>query len=221
LRVLIVDDHVLFREGLVGLLSQQPDITVIGQAGSVQAAVAKALELQPDLVLLDISLPDGSGLEAMNSILKSQPETKIVILTVHETSDFLLAAVRSGAKGYLLKNTPISRLVISLRALERGEAALSRRMFMQVMGEVKRLATMADPNQVGVPGLTHREQQVLELLGNKATNQEIALSLVISENTVKVHVRKILEKLKLVNRREASEYARRIGLVKINGEPVE
>jgi DNA-binding NarL/FixJ family response regulator len=221
MRVLIVDDHILFREGLAAMLSQQPDLDVTGFAGSVVDAVTKALELQPDLVLLDISLPDGSGLDAINAILANRPETKIVVLTVHESDDLLLAAVRSGAKGFLMKNTPISKLVLSLRALERGEPALSRKMFGQVLNEVNRLGTMVDPNQVGIPGLTHRELQVLKLLGEKATNQEIALSLVISQNTVKVHVRKVLDKLKLMNRREAKEFARRIGLVKIPYEPPE
>lgn len=203
------------------MLSHQPGLDIVGQAGSVHDAIAQALELQPDLVLLDISLPDGSGLDAMKSILTHCPDTKIVILTIHETDDLLLTAVRNGAKGYLLKNTPVSKLITSLRAIERGEAAISRAMVGRVLEEMSRLGTTHNLNQMNIPGLTARESQVLEELGSGASNREIAMNLVISLNTVKVHVRNILDKLKLRNRREAAQYAHRVGLMKSSDSPQE
>jgi DNA-binding NarL/FixJ family response regulator len=196
------------------MLTLQPDLKIVGQAGLARDAVTKALELQPDLVLLDIYLPDGSGLDVMKSILIGRPETKIVILTIHETDQLLVTAILNGATGYILKNTPTAKLLLSLRALERGEPAISRAMLGRVLGEISRIVAAQEHNQLGMTGITAREQQVLTLIGNGATNQEIAVQLVIAHNTVKVHVRKILEKLNLRNRYEAAQFARRVGLVK-------
>jgi DNA-binding NarL/FixJ family response regulator len=213
MRILVVDDHVLFREGLVSMLTGQPDFSVVGEAGSVEDAITKARDLKPDLILLDIGLPDGSGLDAARAIFAERPEVKIVMLTVYETDDLLLGAVRSGAKGYLYKNTPISKLLAALRALERGEPAISRTMAGRILEEFTRLGSVKEPvENNNISGLTLRELEVLKLLGTGASNREIAESLFISINTVKIHVHNLLEKLSLRNRREATWFARRHGL---------
>jgi len=210
LKVLIVDDHNLFREGLVSLLSSYPDISIVGEAGTVRGAIEKTLELDPDLVLLDISLPDGSGIDALRDILTQRPDIKVVMLTIHDTDELLLSAIRSGAAGYLLKDIPISKLVMSLRGLAQGEIALSRRMTTRIVEEFRRVGkTQELGNHNTTDVLTMRELEILQLLGTGATNQNIADRLVLSENTVKVHVHNILEKLNLRNRREAALYARR------------
>lgn len=206
MRILVVDDHNLFREGLVSLLSSYPDLTVVGQASTAKGAVEKAVELSPDLVLLDVSLPDRSGIEAISEILSLRPETKIVMLTVYETDNLLLEAVRNGAAGYLLKDIPITKLLVALRGLANGEAALSRKMTARIMKEYQRNKA----NGVGgdrMNTLTMRELEILDLIITGATNQEIADRLVLSENTVKVHIHNILEKLHLRNRHEATRYA--------------
>ena len=207
LRVLFVDDHILIREGLVSLLNSQPDLEVVGQAGSVREAIELARELKPDLILMDFGLPDGTGLDATKIILADQPNTKIVFLTVHEEDDRLFAAIRSGAKGYLLKNVPVSRLLAFLRGLERGEAAITPAMTSRVLNEFARLEpthSQTEPDE-----LTTRELEVLRELSTGASNREIAGRLIIAENTVKNHVSNILNKLSLRNRREAAEFARR------------
>jgi DNA-binding NarL/FixJ family response regulator len=219
MRILVVDDHVLFREGLISMLENQPDINVIGEAGSVGEAVEKALELKPELILMDLLLPDGSGLDAMKMILSPLPETKVLILTFYESDEMLIAAIRSGAKGYMLKSTPITKLIASLRAVERGEAALSRAMTGRILEEFSRMEVVPDQSQNGIKGLTSRELQVLEQLGSGATNREIANRLYIAENTVKIHVHNIYDKLNLKNRHEAVRFARRLGMTKTSSSP--
>ncbi len=218
MRILIVDDHVLFREGLVSLLKAQPDITVIGEAGCVHEAVAMARELGPDLVLMDFGLPDGTGLDATQAILADRPEINIVFLTVHEQDDRLFAAIRSGAKGYLLKNVPVSRLLTYLRGVECGEAAISGAMTSRILDEFARLGSARASGQAEVRELTSREIVILKELTTGATNREIASRLFISENTVKNHVGNILTKLNLRNRREAASFAHRHGLTNSSSE---
>jgi DNA-binding NarL/FixJ family response regulator len=212
-RILLVDDHLLFREGLAGLLKTQPDMSVVAEAGTVAEAIALARDLEPDLILMDFSLPDGTGLDATMAILKAQPAIKIVFLTFHDDDQRLFAALRAGARGYLLKNVSTSKLVAYLRGVEEGEAALTPRMTGRILDEFAREGTPADPVPPLPAGLTPRELEVLGELATRATNQEIADRLFISENTVKNHVRSILSKLELQNRREAARFARERGLV--------
>jgi len=214
MRILLVDDHVLFREGLVSLLNNQPDLCVVGQAGSVHEAITMTRELCPDLVLMDFGLPDGTGLDATQAILADQPEVKIVFLTVHEEDDRLFAAIRSGAKGYLLKNVPVAKLLAFLRGIEQGEAAITPAMASRLMAEFSRLGHRREFDRMESSELTSRELEVLSELAYGATNSEIAKRLIIAENTVKNHVRNILAKLNLRNRREATNFAHRQGLVK-------
>ena len=208
MRILLVDDHILFREGIASLLCGQPDLSVVGEAGSVPDAIKLARELQPDLVLLDLGLPPGSGLDAMRSILAERPETNIVMLTLHEQDELLFAAIRGGAKGYLLKNTPVSKLVSYLRGVELGEAAITPRLAGRIIEEFSRSRPPRESGD-GLGKLTPREAEVLQELTTGATNREIAGRLVLSEQTVKNYVRKILSKLHIKNRREAARFAHR------------
>jgi DNA-binding NarL/FixJ family response regulator len=208
IKLLIVDDHVVLRDGLVSLFTPQPDFEVVGEAGTVSEAVTKACDLEPDLVLMDIGLPDGSGVEATKAILARRPDTDIVILTLYDSDELLMDAIRSGAKGYLLKTTPAARVIASLRALVRGEPALSPRMTGRVMAGLASEKHPTDEEKISaIDHLTARELEVLGEISKGATNKEIAERLFISVNTVKNHVHEILNKLELKNRREAASFA--------------
>jgi DNA-binding NarL/FixJ family response regulator len=218
MRVLIVDDHILFREGLVGLLRSQADMDVVGECGSVREAVSLSLQTRPEIILMDFSLPDGTGLEATRAILAELPDTQIIFLTIHDDDERLILAVRAGAKGYLLKNLSVNKLLASLRALERGEAAVSRTMMARILQEFAVSTPSNGQSPSPLVGLTSREIEVLQELADGITNQEIATRLYISENTVKNHIHNILEKLSLNNRREAIDFARKNGLSAFNGK---
>ena len=215
MRLIIIDDHILFRKGLVSLLSSQPEFDVVGEANSGEEAIVKVSELQPDLVLVEIDLKDGSGLETIDKIISCHPQACVVVLTLLESNEAMIAAIRSGARGYLLKNTPLPKLVTALKAVANGEAALSRKMTGRILEELSQQKKYKGTNLVGLNGLTDREIEVLKYLGSGATNHEISERLFIAHNTVKNHVHKILSKLKLKNRREAAKFARYRGLVKI------
>lgn len=202
MRVLIVDDHILLRGGIVNLLDAQPDIDVIGQAGTVEETIVMVDQLKPDIVLMDFSLPDGTGLDATKTILTTHPETKIVFLTVHAQDDLLFNAIRAGAKGYLLKNVQPQELVAFLRGVDHGETALTPTMVSRLAEEYARVTASAQDRSPQFDAISAREWEVMELIATGATNREIASQLVISENTVKNHVRNILAKLNFQNRRE-------------------
>lgn len=212
MKLIIVDDHILFREGLAAIIRTETDMDVIGQAGSVQEAIQLVKTLKPDLILMDFGLPDGTGAEATREILKEHPQCKIIFLTMSEEDEHLFAAIRSGAKGYLLKNMRPSKLVATLRSVKQGESALSRSMTLRLMEELAR--TKESPREAVDPTLTRREMEVLRELASGLSNQAIAERLVISENTVKYHVHSIFEKLNLSDRRDATAYAREHGLLK-------
>lgn len=209
IRILLVDDHVLFREGLAGLLRPEPDFDLVGQAGTAREAIQLARQLQPDLILMDFTLPDGTGLDVTQAVLETNPSVSIVFLTIHEDDDRLFSAIRSGAKGYLLKNVPVDSLLASLRGLQRGEAPLSPTLTLRMINEFSRLTASEPADASALLNLTNREVDILRLLAHGATNQEIAARLVISENTVKNHVHNILEKLNVRNRREAARFAKK------------
>jgi DNA-binding NarL/FixJ family response regulator len=211
-KTLLVDDHIMFREGLANILKSQPDFQVIGQAGTVREAIESARELRPDIILMDLRLPDGSGVEATRAILDERPETIVIFLTVFDTNQFLFAAIRSGAKGYLLKSQPSKQLLASLRAIERGEAAISRTMSRQIMDEFSRQGPPAEPSQSKLSKLTLREFEIMQELSTGLTNREIAERFVLSETTVKNVIHSILSKLNLKNRHEVIWFARRQGV---------
>lgn len=209
-RILLVDDHNLFREGLTRLINDEKDLDVVGAAGSVKEAIALATSLHPELVLMDYELPDGTGLDATTAILQIYPDISIVFLTMHSEDDQLFQAIRYGAKGYLVKGTSLVDFLTGLRGALRGEPALSPSMATRILAEFSRLqlkrgATHDAPTEL----LTSREDEVLDQIASGATNREIANKLKVTESTVKNHVHNILLKLHLVNRRAAAQYARR------------
>ena len=211
-KILVIDDHILFREGLISLFSSTPDFEIVGEAGNVKDGVQSALTLSPDIILMDFSLPDGTGLDATRAILKEISNCKIIFLTVYEANDKLFAAVREGAKGYLPKNVVGSNLISSLRALERDEMAISRKMTSRIIEEFSRSSAQSVVNEELYTKLSPREFDVLCELQPGVTNLEIAQRMYLSENTVKHHVRNILNKLEVKNRREASLIAQQAGL---------
>lgn len=211
MRTIIVDDHTLFREGLAAIIRKEPDIEVVGLVGTVQEAVEAVRRLKPDIVLMDFSLPDGTGADATRMIVQEDPRCKVVFLTMSDKDEDLLAAIRSGAVGYLMKNLAPSKLVAALRSVQKGEGALSRSMTLRLMKEFSRTK---EPEPLGEPALgklTLREKELLAELAAGKSNQEIAQQLSISENTVKYHVHSILEKLNLRDRKEAASFAREHG----------
>lgn len=211
-KVMVIDDHILFREGLISLFHSTPDFEIVGEAGSVQEGIESSRSLQPDIILMDYSLPDGTGLDATQEILREIPGCKIIFLTVHETDDKLFAAIRAGAKGFLPKNVAGSHLISSLRALDRDEMALSRKMTSRIVDEFSHSSHQNTLNDEIFKKLSPRELDVLCELESGASNFEIAQKLFLSENTIKHHVRSVLEKLNVNNRREASLIAQQAGL---------
>jgi two-component system nitrate/nitrite response regulator NarL len=215
-RILLVDDHILFRKGLAQLLNSQPDFLVIGEAADGLEALEKARTLMPDLILMDVDMPRCDGREATRLIKAELPYVVIVILTVSDDEQDLFAAIKNGAQGYLLKKIDPTDLFEQLRGLARGEAALSRLMANKILREFARGEPASPRPTDGV--LTEREQQVLQLVARGSTNREIAEALVIAENTVKNHLRNILTKLHVDNRVQAAAYALREGLASTDTE---
>ena len=203
IRILLVDDHVMFREGLVSLLRMQPEFEVVGEAGTVQEAIALVNRQSPDVVLMDFGLPDGSGVDATKAILNDRPDTIVVILTVHDTDDRLLAAIRAGAKGYLLKNLPMAKLVAALRGLDRKEAAMSRGMMFRVLDAFSAEINFSQHAESGLASLSLRELEVLRLVAAGLPNKQIAAELNISLRTVEGHLNNIFGKLGVASRTEA------------------
>ncbi len=212
--VLLVDDHVLFREGLRSLMSRWGDFDVVGEAADGAEALELARELLPDLVLMDVTMPVMDGLEATRRIVREVPTVRVVMLTVSEDQEDLLQALKNGAQGYLLKNTPSAKLVDYLRGVLRGESALSGAMATKVLAEFMQPRAPADALcRVALEPLSARELQVLQLVAEGLSNAEIGERLYLSENTVKKHLRNILQKLHLNNRVQVAVYAAREGLL--------
>lgn len=212
-KVLIIDDHTLFREGLKALLTRQEGVEVIGEAGDGAEGVRKVMDLGPDVVLMDIKMPDMTGLEALRLIMESRPDTKVIILTVSEDDEDLFTAVRAGAKGYLLKNVEADKLISSIHQVARGEAALSGRLAERIFAEFREMASGAKSEKPPKDLLSNREREILIHLTNGKSNKEIANILDIAESTVKIHVQNIMRKLNVTSRVQAAVYALEHGLV--------
>ena len=210
LRVLIVDDHALFRRGLQMVLRQERDIEVVGEASDGHEAIAKAQETSPDVILMDIRMPRRSGIEATLQIKDILPDAKILMLTISDEEGDLYEAVKAGASGYLLKEISIEEVGDAIRTVAAGQSRLSPSMATKLLEEFKLISKRADEAQpLPPPRLTDREMEVLRLVAEGDSNRDIAKKLLISENTVKNHIRNILEKLHLHSRMEAVVYAGR------------
>jgi DNA-binding NarL/FixJ family response regulator len=216
IRVLLADDHALFREGLASLLSSQLDIEVVGEAEDGLEALVMAKELQPDIILMDVTMPGCDGLEATRLIKGAVPEVNIVMLTVHDDDDRLFEAIKHGAAGYVLKSTASETLMPLLRGVMHGEPAISGTMAARILKEFRWLAkhTPSSPEQEDAPVLTPREKEVLRLAAAGAMDKEIAAQLSISIHTVKTHMRNILSKLHATSRHQAAAYAVQEGLIR-------
>ncbi|HEY7485382.1 MAG TPA: response regulator transcription factor [Streptosporangiaceae bacterium] len=217
IRVLIVDDHALFRRGLEMVLEEQGDIEVVGEGSDGNEAVEKAGDLLPDVVLMDIRMPRRGGIEACTAIKSAVPSAKIVMLTISDEEEDLFEAIKAGASGYLLKEISIDEVPQAVRAVQGGQSLISPSMASKLITEFAALAKRSAERQQQVPApkLTEREMEVLRLVAKGLGNREIARELFISENTVKNHVRNILEKLQLHSRMEAVVYAVREKLLEI------
>jgi DNA-binding NarL/FixJ family response regulator len=210
IRVLLADDHALFRRGVASLLSAESDFEVVGEAADGRQALEMTRELMPDVILMDISMPVLDGLAATRLIKAEVPYVRIVILTASDGDQNLFEAVKSGAQGYLLKAIAPQALYDTLRGVVQGEAPVSRVMAARLLDE---FARQARTPASAAAELTAREAEVLQLVARGKSNKEIAAALAIAENTAKNHLKNILEKLHLENRVQAATYAMRKGLV--------
>lgn len=213
-RVLLVDDHALFREGLAGILNSQPDFVVVGEASDGVEGLVMARALRPDLILMDVAMPGCDGVEATRAITRELPGIVVVMLTVREEDELLFDAIKSGAQGYLLKSIHADELLALLRGVLDGEAALTPELSGRILAEFRHLSRQPEAAAASeLPALSQREHEVLDLIAGGATDKEIAAALVISIHTVKSHVRNVLAKLHLSSRYEAARFAAQHGLI--------
>jgi two-component system, NarL family, response regulator DevR len=204
LRLLVVDDHEVVRQGLVALLDRRPGFQVVAQAGSVQEAIAQARLHRPDIVVMDVRLPDGSGVEACREIRAELPETRVIMLTSFPDDEAVLSAIVAGASGYLLKQIRARDLVAALEAVGRGESLLDPAVTERVLERVRRIAKGESSDELS--GLTPQEQKILMLVAEGKTNKEIATDVFLSDKTVKNYVSSILSKLNLERRAQAAAF---------------
>lgn len=216
IRLLIVDDHAIVRRGVKALLAQIEDMAVIGEASDGAEAIAQAAALQPDVILMDLMLPNVSGIEAIRQISARPPTIAILALTSFASDDKVFPAIKAGALGYMLKNADLEELVTAIRQVHRGEPSLHPNIARKVLRELRQ--PQAERALLPEP-LTTRELEVLQLIAKGLSNQEIADQLVVAEPTVRTHVSRILDKLHLVNRVQATLYAMREGLTGQDVEP--
>jgi len=202
-RVLICDDHEVVREGLRTLLSRRPEIAVVGEAGTMQEAIDAAAKAKPDVVIMDVRLPDGSGVEACRAIREARPETHVIMLTSYADDEALFASIIAGASGYLLKQTRGQAVVDAIQAVAQGRSLLDPDVTGKVLERVRQGREQEDPQ---LASLTEQERKVLEQLAEGRTNREIGATLFLSEKTVKNYVSRILDKLGLARRAEAAAY---------------
>jgi two-component system, NarL family, nitrate/nitrite response regulator NarL len=216
IRVLIVDDHTLFRSGIKLLLQRQEGFEVVGEAGDGLEGVKRAKQLKPDVILLDLHMPGTSGLEAIPILREVVPQSEVIMLTVSEDAEDLLDALRAGARGYLLKNIETDFLLESIRRAAAGESVMSSQMAGKLADTLRTLQNNSSKSESSLGKLTSREREIIILLASGASNKQIARTLDLAESTVKIHVQGILRKLNLASRVQAAVYAVEHGLVAPN-----
>ena len=214
IRVLLVDDHPVVRQGLCAIIDGEPDMEVSGEAGSGKEAIEKAAELLPDVILMDIVMQDVDGVEATRYIKKNTPNAKVIILTIYGEDEHIFDSIRAGASGYLLKEVTPEGLVSAIRAVAEGYSLVYPSIARRLLDEFSRLAQRGAKvgPEPAISGLTPREREILNLVAQGKTNKEIAIDLTLSERTVKTHISNILSKLQLHDRTQAALYAARHGL---------
>lgn len=216
IRVLLVDDQELIRLGFRMVLEAEPDIVVIGEAADGRAAIAQSAALAPDLVLMDIRMPELDGIAATTAIVGAHPETKVLVLTTFDLDEYAFGAIRAGASGFLLKDAQRHEMLSAVRAVHRGDAALAprvTRVLLEHVGSQLGTSPLDEVDDAGYRSLTEREREVFIAIGQGLTNAEIAASLYVGESTVKTHVGRILAKLRARDRIHAVILAHRLGLV--------
>ncbi|TEU17323.1 MAG: response regulator transcription factor [Anaerolineales bacterium] len=213
LKLLLVDDHAVFREGIGVLLEMEDDMQVVGEASRGEEALRLAAELQPDVVLLDIAMPDMDGIEICQRLKRSLPNTAVLVLSAFDTEETVMAALTAGASGYVVKTIDHQRLVEGIRAIARGEMLLSPTVAAKVVQQLARTRQEKEREADALQALTPREREVFHLVARGCTNAEIAERLVLSEKTVKTHVRNISNKLNLSGKAEMRVLAAQLGLV--------
>ncbi len=211
-RILVADDHALIRLGIVGLLNAQPDMEVVGEAGSGEGALQETMTVSPDIVLMDIGMPGLNGLEATREIRKRFPDVRVLILTVHDREDYLFQALRAGAAGYILKGADVQDLLSAIRHVYRGEVYLYPTVTKKLLADYLRRAESGE-DHASYDDLSDREREVLRLIAQGKTTPEIAGLLYLSPHTVQTHRDHIMEKLNLHRKAELIRYAIRKGLV--------
>lgn len=212
IKLLVVDDHILFRRGLIGLVREQPDFYFVGEAGNGPDAIQICRQQQPDVVLMDVHMPGGNGVEALQTI-KKETKARVLMLTISKKDEDLLGALAAGADGYMLKNAEPEQLCQAIRQVAAGQGVLSPEITSQVMR-----AAASSQSRQSTTSLSRRELEVMVQLARGATTTEIAAALVISTNTVKTHIRRILKKLNVANRAEAVAHASALGLIPSNSQ---
>ena len=212
IRILLADDHTILRAGLRMMLNAQPDFEVVGEAQDGRQAIQEAQRLQPDVILMDITMPDMNGIEATRQIKKSLPETKVLILTMHEHDEYVFQALRAGASGYMLKEAADTDLISALRVIQNGQFYLSPTAQSVMVGDyLQRVRTGEEKDSYS--SLTEREREILKLVAEGYTNNKIAERLIISPKTVDTHRTHVMDKLNLHSRAELVKYAMRRGLL--------
>ena len=214
IQVLVVDDHAIVRDGIASLLTTIPDMEVAGEAANGRQAVSLFKRLQPDIVLMDLVMPEMDGIQAIEEIITLKPDARILVLTSYATDDKVFPALKAGASGYLLKDSDSEELVRSIREIQRGESSIDPKIARRLLREISAPPPQSKPAEVDP--LTNREVEVLKLVAMGKTNLEIADQLVISEGTVRTHVSNILGKLHLASRTQATLYALRKGLTSLD-----
>lgn len=212
IRVLVVDDHPVVREGIAAMLARQPDLAVVGEAADGLGAVDRALELQPDVVLMDLQMPRLDGVEAIRRIRAQLPSTQVIVLTTYDTDELVFQGIQAGARGFLLKDAPREELFRAIAAVHRGESLLQPSVAAKLIDRVTQMGSVAAPTE---ERLSEREMDVLRLMAKGQPNKEIAQALFISESTVKTHVASIFQKLGVRDRTEAVTQALQRGILRL------